>query len=199
MGKEWIVEGFRFQTEEAARVASKEAEGIRYIENKLNANHPESVLQVYLKLIQDKVFYTPVGLNYLKDLQNQLRKSPFVMEGEIIPIDISIEYFTQNEHKEIVVKDTKPKKIKNQKLKKTKKTQKVTKKRIHSVFIVNIFLVLTVISMFILSMTSSTPTIVNYKNKIINQYEQWEKELSQREKAIKEKENELQLNNEDGN
>ena len=52
MIKEWIVEGFRFQSEDDARAASKEAEGIRYIESKINRKMPEAVLQVYLKLIK---------------------------------------------------------------------------------------------------------------------------------------------------
>ena len=220
MTKEWIVEGFRFQTEEDARAASKEAEGIRYIENKLNTNHPESVLQVYLKLIEDKVFSTPVGLNYLKDLQNQLIKSPFVMESEIIPIDIPTINLNRNENKEIVAegikflktKDPKTKKMKTAKTEKNENKGKLNRKEkngkkidgkkingIHGSIIVNIILTLTVISMLILSMTSNTPTIINYKNKIINQYEHWENELLQREKALEIKENDLQLNKKDGN
>ena len=53
--------------------------------------------------------------------------------------------------------------------------------------------------MFVLISTSNVPTIINYKNKIINQYEQWDKELTQRENTIIEKENELKINRKDGN
>ena len=72
-------------------------------------------------------------------------------------------------------------------------------KKINTLFVVNIFLVLTVIAMFVLISTSNVPTIINYKNKIINQYEQWDKELTQRENTIIEKENELKINRKDGN
>lgn len=190
MIKEWIVEGFRFQSEDDARAASKEAEGIRYIESKINRKIPEAVLQVYLKLISDRVFSTPVGLAYLKELQDQLSKSPLIMESEIIPIEISRKpEQEQVEHKE----------IKSEKIKKTKNNKADKKSKMSSLFVVNVFLVLTVIAMFILISTSNVPTIINYKNKIINQYEQWDKELTQRENVIIEKENELKINHKDGN
>ncbi len=206
MMKEWIVEGFRFQSEDEARAASKEAEGIRYIEGKLNREFPEAILQVYLKLIYDKVFSTPVGLTYLKELQDQLLKSPMIMESEIIPIELP----QKAEIEEIVVKEIKSKGIgniknkKREKIDKTDKTEKIEKtekkmKKINTLFVVNIFLVLTVIAMFVLISTSNVPTIINYKNKIINQYEQWDKELTQRENTIIEKENELKINRKDGN
>lgn len=203
MMKEWIVEGFRFQSEDEARAASKEAEGIRYIEGKLNREFPEAILQVYLKLIYDKVFSTPVGLTYLKELQDQLLKSPMIMESEIIPIELP----QKAEIEEIVVKEIKSKgigNIKNKKREKIDKTEKIEKtekkkKKINTLFVVNIFLVLTVIAMFVLISTSNVPTIINYKNKIINQYEQWDKELTQRENTIIEKENELKINRKDGN
>ena len=200
MMKEWIVEGFRFQSEDEARAASKEAEGIRYIEGKLNREFPEAILQVYLKLIYDKVFSTPVGLTYLKELQDQLLKSPMIMESEIIPIELP----QKAEIEEIVVKEIKSKgigNIKNKKREKIEKTEKIEKKKkkINTLFVVNIFLVLTVIAMFVLISTSNVPTIINYKNKIINQYEQWDKELTQRENTIIEKENELKINRKDGN
>jgi len=211
MVKEWIVEGFRFQSEDEARAASKEAEGIRYIEGKLNREFPEAILQVYLKLIGDKVFSTPVGLTYLKELQDQLLKSPLIMESEIIPIELP----QKAELEETVLKEIKPKGIGNIKNRKTEKTEKTEKRgktqktkdkendkkmnKMNTLFVVNIFLVLTVIAMFVLISTSNVPTIINYKNKIINQYEQWDKELTQRENTIIDKENELKINHKDGN
>ena len=189
MKKEWIVEGFRFLEEEEARIASKEAEGIRYIKQNLNRNHPESVLQVYLKLIQDEVFYTSLGLSYLKELQIILQESPLIMEGEIIPIVVP----KREELKEIVEKE-----VKEAKKKAALKENKGPKKKMfQSMIIVNIFLIITVILMFVLSTTSKTPTIINYKNKIIDQYEHWDQELSQRELKIEKKERELQIDQND--
>ena len=129
-----------------------------------------------------------------------------IMESEIIPIELP----QKAEIEEIVVKEIKSKGIgniknkKREKIDKTDKTEKIEKtekkmKKINTLFVVNIFLVLTVIAMFVLISTSNVPTIINYKNKIINQYEQWDKELTQRENTIIEKENELKINRKDGN
>lgn len=55
-----------------------------------------------------------------------------------------------------------------------------------------------IVSMFIISATSNNPTIINYREKIEDRYSQWdtqlkdkEKELRERERAIEQKEHEL--------
>ena len=42
-----------------------------------------------------------------------------------------------------------------------------------------------IVAMFIINMTSDNVNIINYRNEIINQYEDWEKELTEREEAVK--------------
>jgi hypothetical protein len=48
--------------------------------------------------------------------------------------------------------------------------------------------------MFVISMTGSSPTILNYEKAVQNRYAEWEKELSDRESVIREKEKELLIN-----
>ena len=45
--------------------------------------------------------------------------------------------------------------------------------------------------MFVITLRGSTPNVINYKIALTNQYAAWEQELTQREKAVKEKEQEL--------
>ena len=47
--------------------------------------------------------------------------------------------------------------------------------------------------MFAITLKSDNPNILNYKNAIVNQYASWEQELSEREKQLRQKENELGL------
>lgn len=54
--------------------------------------------------------------------------------------------------------------------------------------IIIIILLFVVAAMFIISLSSDLPTIVNYKTKIINQYSSWEDELNQREKDLDQRE-----------
>ncbi len=191
MKNDWVIDGFCFETEIEAMAANKELEGIRYIQERLNTDRPEAVLQVYLKLIQDDMFHTPVGLCYLKELQTILLESAFIMQEEVVPIDVKKREQEQqpNETPTQTIEKVSHK-HKNAEAEKQVKSRK-------PLIIMNIFLVITVIAMFALSATSNVPTILNYENKIINKYEQWEKELKQREDTIKQKEE--QLNSQENN
>ena len=56
---------------------------------------------------------------------------------------------------------------------------------------VNAILVVCVVAMFAMTLTSDSPTIVDYQSKLLNRYASWEQELTEREKAVSEKEQEL--------
>ena len=68
------------------------------------------------------------------------------------------------------------------------------KKRLRISLIVNLFLAVLVAGMMIITLTSDQPNIVNYENKIVDKYAQWQQELEEREQAVREKEQELQIN-----
>ena len=53
---------------------------------------------------------------------------------------------------------------------------------------VNAILVVCVVAMFAMTLTSDSPTIINYENKLIDKYAAWEQELDEREAALKERE-----------
>ena len=48
-----------------------------------------------------------------------------------------------------------------------------------------------IIGMFIINQTSNHPTILNYEEKIIDKYAQWEEQLDQREQELNERERQL--------
>jgi biopolymer transport protein ExbB/TolQ len=51
---------------------------------------------------------------------------------------------------------------------------------------ISIALAVCVIGMFAIQMTTGSVNILNYENEIINKYEKWEQELSEREAAVRE-------------
>ena len=53
--EELSVSGFRFETEEAAEKAKEELQGIEVVRNKTNMRSPETVLEVYNKLIDKRL------------------------------------------------------------------------------------------------------------------------------------------------
>ena len=58
---------------------------------------------------------------------------------------------------------------------------------------INVFLMLVVIGMVIITLMDSNPNILNYENRIVDRYAEWEQELEEREQNIKEREQELNL------
>ena len=81
-----VIDGFVFTQEIAAKKARKEAEGIQYVKSKVDMENPQMVLQMYQKLLKERVFETPVGLAYMKELQNYLVQNPALQGAKIEPI-----------------------------------------------------------------------------------------------------------------
>lgn len=169
--QEYVVEGFSFQSETQAKQAKKEVAGVNYLREKIDMDHPERVLQIYNKTIREGVFQTPVGLSYLRELQKYLYGVPYIMDADILPIPAAAPDMTQIR-----------KPAKNIDFKKRYKT---------TFFLCVLFLIM-IILMFAITLTSDSPTILNYENEIINRYEGWEQELNEREQALNEREREIE-------
>ena len=73
------------------------------------------------------------------------------------------------------------------------KTKSNTKKSLIISVIMNIVLAIAVGGMFYIAYTSDNPNVLNYKRNLVNKYAQWEQELSEREKVIREKERNLMI------
>ena len=79
-----IVDGFAFTDKATAQKALKEAGNIKYVKENLDTKNPRMVLEMYHKLNKENVFETPVGLTYLKKLQDYLYRIPEIkMQGQI--------------------------------------------------------------------------------------------------------------------
>ena len=46
-------------------------------------------------------------------------------------------------------------------------------------------------AMFVVAIKADNPNMLNYKTAVLNEYSEWEQELTQRENAVREKESEL--------
>ncbi len=184
--KEKIIEGFYFDDAKVAEQAKREADGIQYIRENTDMDNPEIVLQLYHKLIGEKLFETPVGISFLKELRDYLLQVPTIQEQELEPIhfqtpEVEAEMRSMRREK-TAFKGRMEKKIEQ------------GKKRLRISLIVNLFLAVLVVGMVIITLTSDQPNIVNYENKIVDKYAQWQQELEEREQAVREKEQELQIN-----
>lgn len=180
-----IIDGFCFANEDEAEQAKKEAEGVRYLREKINMDAPESVLNIYNKMVRQKLFETAVGYAYLKEQQEYLQSIPFIDKTQILPVPVQHPTLEES-------------------IKKRKRTEKKTtpepqiqvknfdfRKRYQVTFWTSVLLFVCVVGMFAVNLLSDSPTILNYETRIIDRYEQWEHELEEREAALLEREKEI--------
>lgn len=181
----YVVEGFAFASENEAEVAKKEREGIRYIKEKTNMSTPDMVLQIYNKMVREKMFVTSVGYAYLFDLQEYLRTNPTIKDEDILPIEVVHPTLQES------LKEEKQKhQVQMQELKKKTAKKPLTDAALQGKYklslLVNLILTISVVAMFLISATSGHPTILNYEEELLNHYSAWEQELTEREAALRE-------------
>ena len=185
MGKQrYEVEGFSFEKEEDAVQAKKELEGVLYIKSKLDMENPEKVLQIYNRTVKENAFKTPVGIYYLHELQQYLKEIPYIKASTILPIPTESLGLQKEEVRNVREGQAEPER-------KIKQKNIDFRKRYKATFSVAVVLLIMVIAMFVITLTSNTPTILNYENQLINRYEHWEQELNEREKELDEREKKL--------
>ncbi len=183
-----MINGFCFENEEEAAQAKKEADGVRYLREKINTDAPESVLGIYNKMVQQRLFETAVGYTYLGELQEYLKSIPLIDAEAILPIPVQHPVLEESIQKK-----------RRAERKTTPETQIQVqnfdfRKRYQAALYVCLVLFLCIVGMFAVSISSSSPTILNYETKLIDRYEQWERELEEREAALKEREKEIERN-----
>ncbi len=182
MGKsnERIVEGFCFTSKEEADLARIELEKIKMMDDKLNYQDSELVKSVYDRAILNRTFRTPVGHQFLYHLRRELLESGYTDE-DLKPIPLSVRFaptarsITSNK----VGATTPPSK------------KKQSSFGLSWSIALNIVLVILVCAMFLITMNSDNPNILNYRTKLVNQYASWEEELNQKEDELRDWEREL--------
>lgn len=177
------VGGYLFTTEKDAELAEAEMKKIEYIEARMDYTQPCKLLVVYRRLLQERVFRTPVGFGYLMKLRGFLLTAEEIAGHQEVP-EIPVYQNFSGEIRDL------PNEIKTVAVPKKREDKKRKDKLFISVTL-NCMLVLAVVAMFIIALKSDTPNMINYRNAITNRYSAWEQELKNREEAVREKEKEL--------
>lgn len=179
------IEGYVFLNDKDAEMAALERRKIDYLEERMDYSQPDTILRIYEKAIHDRIFKTPVGLTYLKGIQDYLLEQNIVAPDEILPIPLYQSFGGELRENHNPAK------------KRIKPSEKKEKESLGSALtisvILNGLLVLAIISMFAITLKAEQPNIVNYKRVLTDQYASWEQELTQREQAVREKELEMKL------
>lgn len=183
--KSLVVNGFKFGAAEDVKIAEQEISAIKYLERQLENRGGETMLAVYQATLEKRLFRTPIGYSYLYDLQRRMMRMG-IDRSRIPDIPLYQIYNEEYKKKERVVKTTvsKPK-------------TDFTKKKLRNSIIINVVLVLLIIVFFFITLTANQPNIINYRNRIQNEYSEWEQELKEREQTVRQKEKELKISYED--
>lgn len=179
-----IVDGFAFSDEAEAQQAKKEKEGITYISGKMDMEQPQMVLEIYNKMVEEALFETIVGETYLKELRDYLVSIPYLKQEEILPVPVTHRQESGSVSRPVVRKPAAKKQTKRE----NKQTAHDWEWRAKLMTGVSIVLAVCVIAMFAIQMSVGSPNILNYENKIIDKYAQWEQQLEEREAAVRERE-----------
>lgn len=177
MRQKWEVDGFTFETEEAANAAKDELTGINIVKSKVNMKNPEKVLEVYNQLLEKRLCKTAIGWCYLREMQQHLISSGMGEHVQPIPIEpVRDKVVTQMKYGNL-----------------SNKQQKENSRKTLLSFSVlfNVVLVIAVCIMFYLASSGDSITVLNYENQLIDKYEHWEQELNQREQELNQREQSL--------
>lgn len=185
MARESVIDGYSFADVSDLTIAEEEIKRIKYITGKINMDNPKAVLTVYDKLISSGIFVTPVGVEYLRTLQNYLYKCKEINDGDIREIPVAISYTKamsdRNDERERRMEEVRS----------SRKLRKTFRNEYKISLIINVVLIILVIAMFVITLKADNPNMINYRTSILNEYSEWEQDLKNREDAIKEKELEL--------
>lgn len=188
---ELMLNGYLFQNEEDVDIAREELNKMQYISEKLT-DEPEAVLQVYTKMLESRIFVTPIGMEYLRQMQSYLLKSPEIADERIQDIPVLIAYKEALTPKKEAPEPksepkgrTIPEEVDEGEFKRFKRKYQ---------FALTAILVLAamIVAMFVISLNSNAPTILNYRTVIENEYSDWAQQLSEKEAELRERENTLQ-------
>lgn len=180
--------GFLFLNGADASLAEKEQKQIVYLEKKLDYQNPEQILAVFQKLVEEKAFKTPIGIIYLKKMQDYLlNKVNLDNKSRIpyIPVDIPCECTLPEKRTEL-----------NSIRSANQKRKQVQKSNYKISILLNMILVLALIIMFWVTLQSETPNMINYRISIENKYAAWEQELTERENYVREQERKVGMQEE---
>lgn len=176
--------GFRFTALADAKTAEEEYKKMVYIRQHMNKDNPEEVLAIYHKMIENGLFVTPVGVDFLMRIQEFLYDCGQIDPSRIRPIETG-SLFTQRARNEARA-EARPRVTTD-----LVEENKLIKRRYHIALAVAVISVCLVGAMFVIARSSDNPNVLNYKNAIENQYAEWEESLNEREHELKEKEEAL--------
>lgn len=176
-------EGFFFLNAEDAAMAAREKKQIEYLEARLDYRRPEQVLTLYDRMLRERIFKTPVGMIYLKQLQSFLLDKSGIDPERVPMIPVYTPCINMPVKRERTAGRGRG----------TARAESPRPAWAGISVILNVLLAAAVIVMFVMTLISDSPNMLNYRTAILNEYSSWQQDLFEREQVIREKERELKI------
>ena len=186
--EEWEVGGFQFRTKEDAELAKTELDKITFLEKRLRYDDPESILTIYNKAIENGIFQTPVGFQYLQKLKGFLTERGLAGRARGIPLQQQYSSGVQEQGRGQEPDGRHVARVRVQ-----PSQYRALRSKLRRSVLLNIVLILLVIIMFAITLNGKNANILNYERVLTDRYAGWEQELTQREAAVREKERALHM------
>lgn len=184
---QYIVDGIFFSSRKEYERALKDKENIEYISAKMDLTNPRTVMKLYNSLIKKNTLTTAVGFVFLKQLYDVIALSADVDLNQVYALEKD-RYINVNGSSSDYLSTVRA--TASQSLTASKDYNRLSNTNKILKFTV-LILIGCVVAMFIFTMKADTLTYKNAKESVINEYEQWNSELSQREKELDEREETL--------
>lgn len=181
--KEWIVNGYSFETEEEYQKALEEKKSIERLMKKVNLDKKELLVALYSGLVTQNKLSTVVGLEYLCRLRDVIVNKKYAKASELPPIQTGA--FKTEKAVGYKLSDA------QQKLDAEKRETEKYKIKSRNLLILSVALFIVIGIMMYIATTGDNINVINYEHKLVDKYASWESRLTQREQQVREAEKRL--------
>lgn len=184
MADQFRIDHFQFKDRDAYERAVKEKKVVEAMRGKFRFSDVEVAKKVYVKAVEEQVFSTVVGYEFLIELRKSILSSGKVPEKEMPAIPVQ----DGGEQGASVPPPANTGNTSVQRYKRLYEGQKILNKRMKFV----LFVAILIVAAFVVIDVNSEYTVFTYftdykakmEEELINKYEGWEKELKAREDAL---------------
>lgn len=174
MEKKFTFQGHTFDDEKQLIAAKKEAEAIEYLRSKTDFGNMNNLMKLYNRILDRDMMETVVGIEFLREIRNDLVGSGMFKEEQVRPVPLLPEVKKLKKRKEIQTRSRE-----RTLLERSERQNTILK-------VLCVFLSVLVIGMFVIVMTGKrSPLAIRYEEQLLNKYAAWAQELQEKEEFLR--------------
>ena len=176
-------QGYSFDTAKDMDLAKREAESVEYIKAKMERKDRDKTRKLYDSLVEKQSFITPVGIQFMKELQQDLSMfSTSSLQG--VPVHLAVD--KENQIKGKLTKEF----IAGSKDRNVQQVD-IYKNKLKNSRIIITFLVVLILAMFSVVLFGKNSPLQDAEEKLQDKYATWEEQLKEKEQLLLDKEEQL--------